>query len=178
MIDLSPVPTVYEHFRTGTAASEDEGRPPPTQKKLVVTEAFFPYTTMEQLAGSERSTGLVDPARNYNQAKPHWLEGSKERPADVKADAMLQDRHKGLDAMLKARPKIYVNILSADALRSALSFTRLPKHTAEAIISSRPFAGIDDLRERVSCVLTAVGHSPMGPRMARELSLQLDFAGH
>ena len=173
MIDLSPVPTVYEHFRTGTAASEDEGRPPPTQKKLVVTEAFFPYTTMELLAGSERSTGLVDPARNYNQAKPHWLEGSKERPADVKAT-----RRKGLDAMLKARPKIYVNILSADALRSALSFTRLPKHTAEAIISSRPFAGIDDLRERVSCVLTAVGHSPMGPRMARELSLQLDFAGH
>ena len=106
---MSPVPTVYEHFRTGTAASEDEGRPPPTQKKLVVTEAFFPYTTMEQLAGSERySTGLVDPARNYNQAKPHWLEGSKERPADVKAT-----RRKGLDAMLKARPKIYVNILSA-----------------------------------------------------------------
>ena len=91
MIDLSPVPTVYEHFRTGTAASEDEGRPPPTQKKLVVTEAFFPYTTMEQLAGSERSAGLVDPARNYNQAKPHWLdrlEGSEKRPADVKADAM------------------------------------------------------------------------------------------
>ena len=154
-------------------ASEDEGRPPPTQKKLVVTEAFFPYTTMEQLAGSERSTGLVDPARNYNQAKPHWLEGSKERPADVKAT-----RRKGLDAMLKARPKIYVNILSADALRSALSFTRLPKHTAEAIISNRPFAGIDDLRERVSCVLTALWHSPIGPRMARELSLQLDFAGH
>ena len=72
MIDLSPVPTVYEHFRTGTAASEDEGRPPPTQKKLVVTEAFFSYTTMEQLAGyPERSAGLVDPARNYNQAKPH-----------------------------------------------------------------------------------------------------------
>ena len=93
---------------------------------------------------------------------------------------MLQARRKELDAMLQARPKIYVNILSADALRrrSALSFTRLPKHTAEAIISSRPFAGIDDLRERVSCVLTALWHSPMGPRMARELSLQLDFAGH
>ena len=58
MIDLSPVPTVYEHFRSGTAASEEDGRPPPTQKKLVVTEAFFSYTTMEQLAGSERSVGL------------------------------------------------------------------------------------------------------------------------
>ena len=90
---------------------------------------------------------------------------------------MLQARRKGLDAMLQARPKIYVNILSADALRSALSFTRLPKHKAEAIISNRPFAGIDDLRERVSCVLTALLHSPMSPRMAHELSLQLDFAG-
>jgi hypothetical protein len=90
---------------------------------------------------------------------------------------MLQARRKGLDAMLQARPKIYVNILSADALRSALSFTRLPKHKVEAILSNRSFVGIDDLRERVSCVLTALLHSPMGPRMARELSLQLDFAG-
>ena len=112
---------MYEHFRTGTAASEDEGRPPPTQKKLVVTEAFFSYTTMEQLAGSERSAGLVDPARNYNQAKSHWFEGSKKRPADVKADEMLQARRKELDAMLQARSKIYVNILSADALRSVPS---------------------------------------------------------
>ena len=76
---------------------------------------------------------------------------------------MLQTRRKGLDAMLKARPKIYVNILSADALRSALSFTRLPKHTAEAIISSRPFAGIDDLRERVSCVRLHCGIRPWAP---------------
>jgi hypothetical protein len=80
-----------------------------------------------------------------------------------------------LDATLQARPKMHINIIGADTLRSALAFTRLPKQTIEAIITSRPFASIDDLRERVSSVLTAVAYSPLGPRMARELSLQLVF---